>query len=78
VIDATSDRDNGHTPSYDFGFESGAKSAKEAQGRQLSSAELKFVAHGEYVKIRKLVTLKCEDFEAGWKAGYLAYFEGIV
>lgn len=69
---------NGHTQDYELGFMSGAGVAERTQDRQLSSVELRFVAHGHYIQASKSVVVKQEDFERGWVDGYHAYFDGIV
>ncbi len=63
---------------YDIGFASGARAAHLTRDRQLSSMELVFVAHGHYVQASRSVVLIREDFEAGWRDGYRAYFQGII
>lgn len=67
-----------HSPSYETGFTTGAKYARETQSRRLSSDEMPVAAHNYYVQASRAITVDQADFESGWKAGYQAYFDGII
>ena len=70
-----------HTVDYDTGFSAGARAAPRVKSRQMSSAEVAFVAHWHYVQhiqARRTAVIVQEDFVEGWQAGYLAYWDGLV
>ncbi len=74
----TQDQDNHRTQSYELGFASGARAAQQTPGHQLSCAEMRFVAHSFSVEASKSVIVDRAEFERGWQAGYLSYFECIL
>jgi hypothetical protein len=70
-----------HTADYDLGFNAGAKAAPLVMSRQMTSAEVAFVAHGHYlyfIQDKRTAVIVMEDFVDGWQAGYRAYWNGLI
>ena len=67
-----------HSPSYETGFNTGARYAEQTASHMLSSSEMPVAAHNYYVQASRAITVDQADFESGWKAGYQAYFDGII
>lgn len=64
--------------SYLIGFSTGAKYAEQTKGHMLNSSEMPVAAHNYYVQASRAITVEQADFEQGWRAGYQAYFDGII
>ncbi len=72
----TSGQDDERTADYIVGYVSGTGAAHQSQDRDLSDADLIFVARTRHMAASKTVVLDQEQFVAGWIAGYRDYFKG--
>ena len=64
--------------SYVIGFRTGAAYAKETASHMLSSERVSVAAHDYFIQASRAILVEQEDFEQGWKAGYTAFFDGII